>query len=531
MSASGGDWGALATGPGRSPSELIAIALSVRWYVQQMDGSWGALFIGGLALLGLALAGCGDPSVPTIAGGTPAQVAAQSIADAGLVPRLKWKADSAVSAGEVVSIDPQEGTSLPPGSDVTLTASSGSAFSMEEVVDEVDGVNGASEVDPDAVLNSSVDAAGAIPVGNTPRQCTGIEPTEVERAVQATGGDGSKRLGVVVLKMPNPAAARSAMTSHRRANAACVAVGNLTWQNSSSFVMAGASSADWRGYPAYMSAGALTSMATGAGQGFRSVEVAWSEGKYIVLVRLQEDTGPTFGTMNFPKGFASIPPEVEAAAGDLSVALSRALAARQRDARVRAATQRIIDRIAGVQTGGSKNRPGKRVPETGTTDRPASSSPSASQRDAVSGLETLPARISLKEEDERIGVAMGISFWSPSGNVGCRAGYANGAQRVSCTRTPAGDSVEVSGPAWVPPQEDLPNGKELPAATQFFRVQGPAEEPEATDWVLESGASSTLDLYGVVFVCSAPSASDITCEYPAEGLSIRQGESGPNPSS
>jgi hypothetical protein len=471
-----------------------------------MNGSSGAPLIGGLALLGLVLAGCGDPAVPTIAAGTPAQVAAQSVADAGLVPRLKWKADGAVSAGEVVSIDPQEGTSVPPGSDVTLTASSGSAFSMDEVVDQVDGVYGASEADPDAVLNSSADAGGAIPVGNTPRQCSGIEPTEVERAVEATSGDGSERLGVVVLKMPNAAAARSAMTGHRRANAACVAAGNLTWQDSSSFVMAGASTADWRGYPAYMSAGALTSMATGAGQGFRSVEVAWSEGKYILLVRLQEDTGQTFGTMGFPKGFASIPPEVEAAADDLSVALSRALAARQRDARVRAATQAVVDRIAG-ETGAS-------IPG----DDPLAAS-----------LDPLPATLSWDQGLMRSeNPAENVVFWSAAGNVRCSFGYRGTATRLSCTRMPQEDVVEIA----IPKPCNVASCKKEPAPVASF-MPSPNEiyhrTPSRTDWVLASGESSTLDGGGHSVACSAPSARDIVCALSAEGLEIRQGAAGPTP--
>ena len=153
---------------------------------------------------------------------------------------------------------------------------------------------------------------------------------------------------------------------------------------------------------------------------------------------------------------------------------------------------------------------------------------------ATAGLDPLPKRLSLEDGEERSGIAKGIVFWSPAGNVRCRAGYSTGAQRVSCERSPQGDYVELAGKRWVPPQTGYPEGAWLPAATDWYDSSRSAsdsakEEIHQTDWLIRAGSSSTLDLSGTEFVCSAPNTKNIVCKLRAEGLEIRQGAAGPSP--
>ena len=170
---------------------------------------------------------------------------------------------------------------------------------------------------------------------------------------------------------------------------------------------------------------------------------------------------------------------------------------------------------------------------SGGSDEPAAQPEAAGEvtvSSATAGLDPLPKRLSLEDGEKRSGLAKGIVFWSPAGNVRCRAGYGMGAQRIGCTRKPQEDSVEVSGPRFVPPQTGIPEGEWLPAEARFsVDPYSSMEQLNRTDWVLRQGPSSTLDLSGIEFVCSAPNTKNIVCKLPAEGLEIRQGAAGPSP--
>jgi hypothetical protein len=244
---------------------------------------------------------------------------------------------------------------------------------MSDVVGAVDAVDGAGSVEPDTVLNSSIDAGRVIPVGDTPRACSGIDPSEVLSATEGTGESGNEVMSAVVLKFVSTAAAQAAIARQRQANAACVAASQLTWQDSSAFVMARATTADWRGHPAYMSAGAVTSMGTGSGQGFRSAELAWPSGQYILVVRLREDTGQTMGTLGFPSAFASIPGQVETAANELADSFDAALTSRRADLKARAEAQAAFDRVIG---GGPEEAATEAAPGTTGTRSVPNAAPS-----------------------------------------------------------------------------------------------------------------------------------------------------------